>query len=83
MVEIMGDVRSRSPTNYDAWFDYIRLEESAGDVPRTRELYERAIAATPPAAEKRYWQRRGPNLLPCLTLLVLSFLLAAVPGRRC
>jgi hypothetical protein len=28
----------RAPLNYDAWFDYIRLEESAGDVDRTREV---------------------------------------------
>lgn len=27
-----------SPLNYDTWFDYIRLEESAGDVERTREV---------------------------------------------
>ena len=46
-----------SPTDYDAWFDYLRLEETAGDVARTRDVYERAIAALPPAAEKRYWQR--------------------------
>lgn len=27
--------------NYDAWFDYIRLEESAGDVDKVRDVYER------------------------------------------
>lgn len=27
-----------SPLNYDAWFDYVRLEESAGDIERTREV---------------------------------------------
>ena len=78
---------SRAPTNYDTWFDYTRLEESAGDFNRIREassisrpycnaaltcritrsravivmcipqVYERAIAVVPPAAEKRYWQR--------------------------
>ena len=48
---------SKDPLNYDAWFDYVRLEESAGDVERCREVYERAISAVPPAAEKRYWQR--------------------------
>lgn len=47
----------KDPLNYDAWFDYVRLEESAGDVARCREVYERAIAAVPPAPEKRYWQR--------------------------
>ncbi|OUS42195.1 hypothetical protein BE221DRAFT_188001 [Ostreococcus tauri] len=48
---------SKNPLNYDTWFDYIRLEESAGDVAKTREVYERAIANVPPANEKRFWQR--------------------------
>eukprot|EP00823_Brevimastigomonas_motovehiculus_P008583 TRINITY_DN788_c0_g1_i1.p1 TRINITY_DN788_c0_g1~~TRINITY_DN788_c0_g1_i1.p1 ORF type:complete len:754 (+),score=180.99 TRINITY_DN788_c0_g1_i1:63-2324(+) len=43
--------------NYDVWFDYIRLEESAGDLKKTREIYERAIAFIPPVQEKRYWRR--------------------------
>ncbi|XAR55117.1 hypothetical protein NMG60_11030515 [Bertholletia excelsa] len=47
----------KNPLNYDAWFDYIRLEESVGNRSQTREIYERAIANVPPAAEKRYWQR--------------------------
>ncbi|MEW5300039.1 MAG: hypothetical protein WDW36_002999 [Sanguina aurantia] len=47
----------RAPLNYDNWFDYIKLEESAGDVERTREVYERAVANLPPGPEKRYWQR--------------------------
>jgi crooked neck len=47
----------KSPLNYDAWFDYIGLEESAGNTEKTREVYERAIANVPPAEEKRYWQR--------------------------
>ncbi|KAL5993549.1 Crooked neck-like protein 1 [Asimina triloba] len=46
----------KNPLNYDAWFDYIRLEESVGDKEKTREVYERAIANVPPAEEKRYWQ---------------------------
>eukprot|EP00897_Mesotaenium_endlicherianum_P005435 jgi/Mesen1/491/ME001024S10726 len=55
------------PLNYDAWFDYVRLEESAagsgagggagGEHERVREVYERAIANVPPADEKRFWQR--------------------------
>ena len=28
---------SASPLDYDNWFDYLRLEESAGDLDRTRE----------------------------------------------
>uniref|UniRef100_A0A8R7QDT5 Pre-mRNA-splicing factor Syf1/CRNKL1-like C-terminal HAT-repeats domain-containing protein n=2 Tax=Triticum urartu TaxID=4572 RepID=A0A8R7QDT5_TRIUA len=47
----------RNPLNYDSWFDYIRLEESAGNKDRIRDVYERAIANVPPAQEKRYWQR--------------------------
>ncbi|KAJ1468808.1 hypothetical protein T484DRAFT_1854079 [Baffinella frigidus] len=40
------EVKER-PYNYDAWFDYIRLEESAGDAAKVREVYERAIAHKP------------------------------------
>ncbi|CAH8389536.1 unnamed protein product [Eruca vesicaria subsp. sativa] len=50
----------KKPLNYDAWFDYIRLEEeeaSLGDKERVREVYERAIGNVPPANEKRYWRR--------------------------
>ncbi|KAL3499253.1 hypothetical protein ACH5RR_038346 [Cinchona calisaya] len=47
----------KNPLNYDAWFDYIRLEESVGIKERVREVYKRAIANLPPAQEKRYWQR--------------------------
>lgn len=46
-----------NPRNYDAWFDYARLEESSGDVERTRDVYERAIAQLPPTQEKRHWRR--------------------------
>lgn len=28
----------QNPLNYDTWFDYIKLEESTGDVERTREV---------------------------------------------
>ena len=28
----------RSPLNYDNWFDYVKLEESTGDVDRVREV---------------------------------------------
>ncbi|GAM88469.1 hypothetical protein ANO11243_065020 [Dothideomycetidae sp. 11243] len=46
-----------SPRDYDAWFDYARLEEASGDPARTREVYERAIAQVPPTQEKRHWRR--------------------------
>lgn len=29
---------SESPLDYDNWFDYLRLEESTGDLDRTREV---------------------------------------------
>ena len=38
-----------NPHNYDAWFDYLRLLESDGDVDQVREVYERAIANVPPS----------------------------------
>lgn len=58
--------------NYDAWFDYTRLEEDAyrsvrddldekevvQALERVRDVYERAVANVPPSAdEKRYWRR--------------------------
>ncbi|RQM08319.1 hypothetical protein DH86_00003806, partial [Scytalidium sp. 3C] len=46
-----------NPKNYDAWFDYARLEETSGDVDRVRDVYERAIAQIPPTQEKRHWRR--------------------------
>jgi crooked neck len=46
-----------NPKNYDAWFDYARLEETLGDVDRVRDVYERAIAQIPPTQEKRHWRR--------------------------
>lgn len=55
--EYEDEVR-KNPMSYDAWFDYIRLEESVKDnKERVREVYERAIANVPPADEKRYWAR--------------------------
>ncbi|EEH07975.1 pre-mRNA-splicing factor CLF1 [Histoplasma capsulatum G186AR] len=46
-----------NPKNYDIWFDFVRLEESSGDVDRVRDVYERAIAQIPPSQEKRHWRR--------------------------
>ena len=28
----------KNPLNYDSWFDYIRLEEAAGDYDKVREV---------------------------------------------
>ena len=46
-----------NPTNYDAWFDYVRLIESDGNQEVIREVYERAISNIPPSQEKRFWRR--------------------------
>ena len=46
-----------NPTNYDTWFDYIRLMEADGSVDMTRDVYERAIANIPPIQQKPYWRR--------------------------
>ncbi|KAJ3158047.1 Crooked neck-like protein 1 [Geranomyces variabilis] len=51
------DELAANPRNYDVWFDYVRLEESAGDHDKIRELYERAIAQVPLIGEKRFWRR--------------------------
>ena len=63
---------SHDGRNYDAWFDYARLEEGAyrdvkeegatsdeldAAVGRVREVYERAVAQVPPGGEKRHWRR--------------------------
>jgi crooked neck len=48
---------NENPKNYDAWFDYARLEETAGDPKRVRDVYERAIAQIPPTQEKQHWRR--------------------------
>jgi len=47
----------KTPLNYDIWFDFTRLEESGGDIERTREIYERAVVNVPPIEEKKYWRR--------------------------
>ncbi|KAI5463021.1 hypothetical protein BGZ63DRAFT_380305 [Mariannaea sp. PMI_226] len=46
-----------NPKNYDAWFDYAKLEELSHDVDRIRDVYERAAAQVPPTQEKRHWRR--------------------------
>ncbi|KZC11309.1 Protein crooked neck [Dufourea novaeangliae] len=48
---------NENPSNYDAWFDYLRLVESEGNVDIIRETYERAIANVPPTKEKQFWRR--------------------------
>lgn len=46
-----------NPSNYDTWFDFIRLEEEIGDSAKIRDVYERAVSNVPPANEKRLWRR--------------------------
>ncbi|KAG7302199.1 hypothetical protein JYU34_013673 [Plutella xylostella] len=46
-----------NPTNYDAWFDYIRLVENESNVDVIRDTYERAIANVPPSKDKQFWRR--------------------------
>ncbi|KAI0490056.1 cell cycle control protein [Xylaria cf. heliscus] len=54
---IYEDQIKENPKNYDIWFDYARLEETAGDLDRVRDVYERAVAQIPPTQEKRHWRR--------------------------
>eukprot|EP00927_Polykrikos_kofoidii_P002117 TRINITY_DN10821_c0_g1_i1.p1 TRINITY_DN10821_c0_g1~~TRINITY_DN10821_c0_g1_i1.p1 ORF type:complete len:679 (-),score=158.26 TRINITY_DN10821_c0_g1_i1:131-2167(-) len=51
------DAIKQNPRNYDTWFDYIKLEESCGDVARIREVYERAVMNRPLLMQKRFWRR--------------------------
>ncbi|XP_065052409.1 crooked neck-like protein 1 [Rhopilema esculentum] len=47
-----------NPSNYDAWFDYLRLMESESDEQDVvRDVYERAIANIPPLEKKKHWRR--------------------------
>ena len=48
-----------NPHAYDAYFDYLHLEQSMPSVNSSavRALFERAIAATPMVASKRQWKR--------------------------
>eukprot|EP00978_Attheya_sp_CCMP212_P005345 scaffold11961_cov44-Attheya_sp.AAC.1 len=45
------------PLDYDAWFEYAKLEEDHGDAAAVRDVYERAVANLPPAQEKQHWKR--------------------------
>ncbi|KAI1824228.1 cell cycle control protein [Xylaria intraflava] len=54
---IYEDQIQENSKNYDTWFDYARLEETAGDLDRVRDVYERAVAQIPPTQEKRHWRR--------------------------
>jgi len=45
------------PRDYDAWFEFAKLEEDHGEPSSVRDVYERAVANIPPAEEKQYWKR--------------------------
>jgi len=58
-----ADVAS-DPLNYDTWFDYMRLEQSAFEssrsaetLDRARGIHRRAQSAIPPVQQKLYWKR--------------------------
>lgn len=48
---------SNNPLDYDAWFEFAKLEEDHGETSTVRDIYERAVANIPPAQEKQYWKR--------------------------
>lgn len=60
-----------NPSNYDAWFDYLRLVESEGNADIIRETYERAIANVPPTKVCRYSYTKILTEC-CLVLLVFN-----------
>jgi len=48
---------SEDPLDYDAWFEYAKLEEDHGDPSSVRNVYELAIGNVPPVPGKQYWRR--------------------------
>lgn len=50
-------VLEADPYDYDAWFEYAKLETQHGTVESTRDVYERAVANIPPSQEKQHWKR--------------------------
>ncbi|KAJ3024722.1 UNVERIFIED_CONTAM: NineTeen Complex (NTC) component, partial [Siphonaria sp. JEL0065] len=61
MVKYEEEVAQNS-RDYDVWFDYLRLEESAGDFERIWDVYERAIAEDMDRTKQIYTQCL--NLIP-------------------
>ena len=45
------------PDNYDVCFNYMRMEEEAGDIDRAREIFERSISKVPLKKDKKHWTR--------------------------
>jgi crooked neck len=48
---------ANDPLEYDAWFEFAKLEEDHGEASTVRDVYERAVANIPPMQEKQYWKR--------------------------
>ncbi|KAL3944700.1 MAG: hypothetical protein SGBAC_001215 [Bacillariaceae sp.] len=46
-----------NPHDYDAWFEFAKLEEDTGSVSSVREVYERAVSHVPPSTDKDHWRR--------------------------
>lgn len=53
--EALETMLKENPTDYDAWFDLIQLEDETSPSVRIREVYERAVQTTPPFASKAAW----------------------------
>jgi crooked neck len=52
------ELLEKYPSNYDAWFDLLLLEqESRKDVLTVRDTFEKAVSQVPPSSEKRLWKR--------------------------
>ena len=70
-----GQVK-QDPLNYDAWFDYIRLEESAGDQDKIREV------SSPSAAHGHLTGvHRHLLVVYCLFLVALRPLMSIASGE--
>lgn len=46
-----------NPSNYDAWFDLLRVIQGDGEVDDVRDTFERAISNIPPVQNKDLWRR--------------------------
>lgn len=67
-----------NPLNYDAWFDYLKLEESLSGPDVVRAVYERAVENIPPLATKLNWCR---YVYLWIYYAVYEELVADDPGR--
>lgn len=46
-----------NPSNYDAWFDLLRVIQGDGEADHVRDAFERAISNIPPVQNKELWRR--------------------------